>query len=112
MLKIKSLPRHNFGIHIDLKSNIDYEQLIGRLDANNKLIENETEAEIDGKQCIVQIHDQLKCLFEHLPLYGFIFKITYGFDGKAVQEVLLKKFPDKITPKTEVVIMLYELLEF
>jgi hypothetical protein len=111
MLKLKTPPPHNFNLIIDLVENLDFEKLIGRLDDKGNMIENESIVEIDGKQCVIYIDDYFKKPFDELPCLSFIFKLGIGFGGKMVQQILLKKFPGKITSKTEVAVILYELKE-
>jgi len=111
MLKLKSPPTHGFSVFIDLVENLDFEKLIGRINEKGNLINNEVECTIDDKPCIIKIHDYFKESYDTLPCLGFIFKLAYGFDGKTAQQILRKKFPDKINLKTEVAVILYEIKE-
>ena len=110
MLILKSTPKHNFSIFIELNDQLDPEWMLGRFDKDGKLIENEIECELDGKQAIIKLYDYFKEDFERLPLLNFILRLGYGFDGKFCQKILLKKYP-KITKDTKVGVVLYELIE-
>jgi hypothetical protein len=111
MLKIKSPKPHNFSVFTELVENIDFEKLIGRMDDKGHFIENETEAEIDGKMCLIKIKRYFKENFAALGMLDFIWMNNYGFDGRTAQSIFKKKYPEKINAKTEVAIILYELIE-
>jgi len=110
MLQIKSTPLHKFSIFIELAEKIDPEWLLGQFDDKMNSIQKEIEAEVDGKKAIIKLYDYFSEPFEKLTLLNFVFRLGYGFDGKTCQKILLKKYP-KITTKTKVAIILYELIE-
>jgi hypothetical protein len=111
MLRIKALPNHKFSAFIELSGNIDPEWCLGRVDKEGKFIEAEVECEIDGHKALIRLHDYFKEKYESLPLLNFVLKLAYGLDGKQCQKVLLAKYPGKVDAKTEVTVILYELIE-
>lgn len=111
MLTIKSTPNHKYSIFIELSENIDPEWCLGRIDEKGNFIEKEVECEINGKKALIKMHDYFKEPFDKLPLLNFILKLGYGFDGKMCQKILAAKYPGKINAKTQIAIILYELLE-
>jgi len=110
MLSIKSTPKHNFSIFIELAEKMDPEWLLGQFDDKMNPVQKEVEAEVDGKKAMIKLYDYFSETFERLTLLNFIFRLGYGFDGKKCQQVLIKKYP-KINAKTKVAIILYELIE-
>lgn len=111
MLRIKSTPLHNFEVDIKLYSEIDPEYMIGRIDEEGKVIENEIEVELDGKPAMIKLLGCFKKEFKALPVMDFILRLAKGLDGKQVQQVLKKKYGAKIGPDTIILIYQYQILE-
>jgi len=111
MLKIKSTPNHKYSIFIELSENVDPEWCLGRVDKDGNFIENEVECEIDDKKALIKMHDYFKYPFDQLTMLSFILKLGYGFDGKMCQKILVAKYGNKINAKTEITVILYQLIE-
>jgi len=109
-LEIKSTPPHNFDVDIKLYTEIDPEYMLGRIDKDGNVIENEIEVLIDGKQALIKLYSCFKKQFQELPALDFIIRLAKGIDGRQLQHALIKKY-GSIQPTTEVLIYEYELLE-
>jgi len=70
----------------------------------------EIEAEIDGENCVIEIHDILKVPFAQLRLIEFQLKFYLGIDTNNFKKMLVKKYGYKIK-KAEISFVLYKFIE-
>jgi len=110
-LKLKIPKAHNFNLFIEPMANIDPEWMLGRIDKDGKVIENEVEATVDEKKCIIKLHDFFKKPFKELSCLNFIYKLYYGIDEKIIKKALVAKYKEKINSETQFAIVLYEIKE-
>ena len=102
-LKFKSNPLHKFSVIVLPSPNVDKNWF-------NVLDPIEIEAEIDGKLCIIEIHDISEIEFSKLALNEYIVKLALGFTIKEFKEILIKGYGDRIK-NTKIAIILYKLIE-
>lgn len=111
MLTIKLTPPHNFYLDIKLYSEIDPEYMIGRIDEKGNVIENEVEAEIDGKLAMIKLHDCFIKPYELLQALNFTIKLGKGIGSDELKAMLKKKYGHQIDRKELILIYLFEILE-
>ena len=102
-LSFKSPPLHNFNVIVLPEPNIDKEWF-------SVLDPKEIEAEIDGKDCIIEIHDISKIHFKKLALNGFDIKLALGLEVDEFKDILIKKYGTRIKRVT-IALLLYKLIE-